>query len=85
MLNRVHSLRKLCKQHPNSSIYQQCLSVAEQQLQFDILQVKADYEENLITNFAVSNDSRIYYHIRCLSGHAQLPEVTEAIFLRMLP
>ena len=49
MLNRVHSLRKLCKQRPNSSIYQQRLSVP------------------------------VVYQQR-LSGQAQLPEITEALF-----
>ena len=36
---------------------------------------KVNFENNLVSNFAFSNDSKIYRYIRSLSGHVSLPDI----------
>ena len=73
-LNRIHSLRKQCKRNP-SSHNSHHLSLAEHQLQCDILDARANYEGGLVTEFSFSNNSRVYHNIKSLSGQNKLPDV----------
>ena len=73
-LKRIHSLRKQCKCNP-SSHNSHHLSLAEHQLQCDILDARANYEGRLVTEFSFSNDSRVYHYIKSLSGQNKLPDV----------
>ena len=50
------------------------LSLAETRLQEEMAADKANFENNLVSNFAFSNDSKIYHYIRSLSGHVNLPD-----------
>ena len=73
-LNRIHSLRKQCKRNP-SSHNSHHLSLAEHQLQCDILDARANYEGRLVTEFSFSNDSRVYHYIKSFSGQNKLLDV----------
>ena len=73
-LNNINSLRKLCKRSPTTN-NRGHLPATEYQLQCDIRKAKANYEDHLVSNFAFSNDSKIYQYIRSLSGKDKLPKV----------
>ena len=73
-LNRIHSLRKQYKRNPFSHNSHH-LSLAEHQLQCDILDARANYEGRLVTEFSFSNDSRVYHYIKSLSGQNKLLDV----------
>ena len=73
-LNKIHSLGKLCKRSPMTN-NRGHLSATEYQFQCDIRKAKANYEDHLVSNFAFSNDSKIYQYIRNLSGKDKLPKV----------
>ena len=73
-LNKTHSYRKKCKQNPSSQNSLN-LSSAETRLQEEMAAAKVNFENNLVSNFAFSNDSKIYRYIRSLSGHVSLPDI----------
>ena len=73
-LHRLHYLHRCYRKYPSPMRSSQ-LSSDELQLQQDIVFAWFTYETDLVTNFAFSNDSRIYQYIRNLSGQNNLPTV----------
>ena len=71
--NLTHSCRQKCKFNSSSQNVLR-LSLAETRLQEEMAAAKANFENNLVSNFAFSNDSKIYHYIRSLSGHVNLPD-----------
>ena len=49
------------------------IKTAEDNLQNSIQQAKANFEANLVHNFAFSNDSKIYQHVRNITKSASIP------------
>ena len=72
-LNKTRSCRKKCKFNSSSQNVLR-LSLAETRLQDEMAAAMASFENNLVSNFAFSNDSKIYHYIRSLSGHVNLPD-----------
>ena len=75
-LNKLRSLRKKCRRNPSFNNTSK-LSSVELQFQTEILEARCTYESNLVTNFARSNDSKIYSYIRSLTRHNSLPSVVQ--------
>ena len=73
-LNRIHSLRKRCKRNPTPDNFLH-LSSAELQLHNNILEARSNFESDLVTNFAFSNDPKIYQYMRSFSRQSDLPGV----------
>ena len=70
-LNCIHSLRKCCKRNPSPDNILQ-LSSAELQLHNNIIKARSNFESDLVTNFAFSNDPKIYRYMRSFSKKIRL-------------
>ena len=68
----LRTLRKKYKSHPTDHNLN-CIKTAEDNLQNSIQQAKANFEANLVHNFAFSNDSKIYQHVRNITKSASIP------------
>lgn len=71
-LHQLRSLRKKLKRS-NSPIISEKVTSAELSLQKQIIKAKSRYESNLVTNFALSNNSKIYSYIKSFSKHSDFP------------
>ncbi|XP_065895943.1 uncharacterized protein [Dysidea avara] len=68
----LRTLRKKYKSHPTDHNLNR-IKTAEDNLQNSIQQAKANFEANLVHNFAFSNDSKIYQHVRNITKSASIP------------
>ena len=68
----LRTLRKKYKSHPTDHNLN-CIKTAEDNLQNSIQQAKSNFEANLVHNFAFSNDSKIYQHVRNITKSASIP------------
>ena len=68
----LRSLRKKYKSHHTDSNLTR-IKVAEDKLQTSIQQAKANFEANLVHNFAYNNDSKIFQHVRNITKSASFP------------
>ena len=75
-INCLRTLRKKCKSHPSPASLCK-LSHLESLLETKITIAKSTYETNLIYQFATTNSSKIYKHIRSITGHSSIPPTVE--------
>ena len=68
----LQTLSKKYKSHPIDHNLNR-IKTAEDNLQNSIQQAKANFEANLVHNFAFSNDSKIYQHVRNITTSASIP------------
>ena len=71
-INKLRSLRKLCRRQPSPDNLLK-LSFEELQLQERISLAKSEFENNLVNSLAFNHDYKIFRYIRNLSGQSQLP------------
>ena len=70
-VHQLCSLKKKLKRS-NSPIISEKVTSAELTLQKQMIEPKSRYESNLVTNFALSNNSKIYSYIKSFSKYSDL-------------
>ena len=68
----LRTLRKKYKSRPTEHNLLR-IKTAEETLQANIQQAKANFEAKLVSNFAFSNDSKIFQYVRNLTKSASIP------------
>jgi len=70
-INCLRTIRKKYRSNPNIHNINH-IHTAEENLQKDIYTAKANFEANLVQNFAFRNDSKIFQHVKNITKSASI-------------
>ena len=71
-LNKVHTVRKVCRSNPTPQRLAK-LETMESDLQQSMHEAKSTHEMALVSNYAYSNNSKIFKYIKSITSSNELP------------